>query len=510
MTMGPANGEILTERPSGQTLSVSAPKDKSKNSEMVFNGVHNGPSDGAVTTPSHKAANEVHASASNDPPYNTTIERTCSVPSSLHKVSVKGLSNGSAQIHSADITPFNRDAASAAQSGQYFFPAEQGPHKATILAYPSSNSLPADLIGPVRAEISELANAIACFEPVRIFVRPEDMNKARAQMLRQIDDPSHITFHPLHVNHCWVRDTGPLYVHSVGPDRHRYAIQFGFDEWGGKAPGSTADGEEEPLAWGQQWPMLSKVELAENTVFASRVIDADEPRVLRLNAKLGAEGGGLIVDGEGTLIITESCMLCDVRNPGWSKAKIEGELRRLLGVEKIIWFKGCKNYDITDCHVDAVARFVRPGVIVMSRPHDTQPRIWVDVYEEALEILKRETDVKGRPFEIITMHEPDITPLVSGPNDEIVTSYVNYYHVNSGVIAPKFGDEEMDRKALETLEALYPTREVKQVFLNALPIAGGGIHCVTQQIPFSKTQDSWVEELQRRSIATAKHLAQGA
>ncbi|KAL8895314.1 MAG: hypothetical protein Q9207_008220 [Kuettlingeria erythrocarpa] len=507
--MVPANGEKLTEGPSGETLSVSAPKDKSKNSEIVFNGVHNGPSDGAVTTPSPEAANGVHTSTSDDPPYKNTIERTYSVPSGLHKVSVKGFSKGSAQIHSADITPFNQDVAAAAQSGQYFFPAEQGPPRATILACPSYNSLPADLIGPVRAEISELANAIACFEPVRIFVRPEDMDKARAQMLRQIDDPSHITFHPLPVNHCWVRDTGPIYVHSVGPDRHRYAIQFGFDEWGGKAPGSTADGEN-PLAWGQQRPMLSQVELAENTVFASRVIDADEPRVLRLNAKLGAEGGGLVVDGEGTLIVTESCMLCDVRNLGWSKAKIEGQLRRLLGVEKIIWFKGCKNYDITDCHVDAVARFVRPGVIVMSRPHDTLPRIWIDVYEEALEILKRETDAKGRPFEIITMHEPDITPLVSGPNYEIVTSYVSYYHVNSGVIAPRFGDEEMDRKALETLEALYPTRQVKQVFLNALPIAGGGIYCVTQQIPFSKTQDSWVEELQRRSIATAKHLAPGA
>ncbi|KAG7008614.1 agmatine deiminase [Physcia stellaris] len=506
MKMETANGETHFEGSSGQSLSISPSNDNTTDQKTVLNGAHGGPSNSPVTTPSQGTTVEVLTSTSMEPPNRIITKQTHSRSSDHHNTSVGGLSKGIAKSHSANITPFNSDDAAAAQSGEYFFPAEQSPHRATILAYPSYNSLPADLVEPVRAEISELANTIACFEPVRLFVRPEDMDKARAQVLRHIDDPSHITFHPMHVNHCWVRDTGPVYVHSTGPDRHRYAIQFGFDEWGGKAPVSAADGEEQ-LVWGLDWPVLSKVELAENTVFASRVIDADEPKVLRLNAELGAEGGGLIVDGEGTLIITESCMLCDVRNPGWSKAKIEGELRRLLGVEKIIWFKGARNYDITDCHVDAVARFVRPGVIVMSRPHDTQPRIWIDVYEEALEILKRETDAKGRPFEIITMHEPDITPLVRGPENEIVTSYVNYYHVNSGVIAPKFGDEEMDRRALETLKALYPTREVKQVFLNALPIAGGGIHCVTQQVPFSKMQDTWVEELHRRSIATAKHMA---
>lgn len=189
MTMGPANGDILTEGPSGQTLSVSAPKDKSKNEAVRLSSMVCIMAPLMAQSPRllMKPRMEFIRQTSNDPPYNTTIERTYSVPSGLHKVSVKGLSNGTAQIHSADITPFNRDVAAAAQSGQYFFPAEQGPHRATILAYPSCNSLPADLIGPVRAEISELANAIACFEPVRIFVRPEDMNKARVQMLRQID-----------------------------------------------------------------------------------------------------------------------------------------------------------------------------------------------------------------------------------------------------------------------------------------------------------------------------------
>ncbi|KAL9127393.1 MAG: hypothetical protein Q9217_003727 [Psora testacea] len=399
----------------------------------------------------------------------------------------------------------NEICSAVVQAGQYIFPPESAPHRATILAYPSAVSLPPDLLEPVRAEIAELSAAIACFEPVRLFVRPEDLEAASSQILRIADDPSHIELIPFAVNHCWVRDSGPVYVYSAGPDRFRYAINFGFDEWGGKAPGSAApDGQG--IEWGQEWPILSDTSLAENASFASRVIDADTPAAVRLNPQLTTEGGGLIVDGEGTLLITESCMICDVRNPGWSKSRIELELERLLGVEKIIWFPGCKNEDITDCHVDAVARFVRPGLVVMSRPHDSQPRVWIDVFEEAKVILERETDAKGRPFEIVVLYEPDIAPLIKMPDDEIVTSYVNFYHVNSGLIVPKFGDSELDKKAYEILKNLYPTRHVKQVFLNALPRAGGGIHCVTQQVPFSKIDDTWVERLQRRSMIAAAHM----
>ena len=391
------------------------------------------------------------------------------------------------------------------QARQYVFPSESAPHRATILAYPSVVSLPQDLLKPVQAEIAELSAAIACFEPVRLFVRPEDLTAASSQILRITDDPSNIKLIPFAVNHCWVRDSGPVYVHSAGPDRFRYAINFGFNEWGGKAPGSTGpDGEG--IEWGQEWPILSEASLTENASFASRVIDADAPSVVRLNPELTTEGGGLIVDGEGTLLITESCMICDVRNPGWSKLRIELELERLLGVEKIIWFTGCKNEDITDCHVDAVARFVRPGLVVMSRPHDSQPRVWIDVFEEAKAILERETDAKGRPFEIVVLYEPDIAPLIKMSHDEIVTSYVNFYHVNSGLIIPKFGDDEADRIAYEVLKGLYPTRHVKQVFINGLPRAGGGIHCVTQQVPFGKVDDTWVERLQRKSIIAADHL----
>lgn len=367
------------------------------------------------------------------------------------------------------------------QQGKYHFPAENDRHEATILGFPSRTSLPPDKYDAVCTELAELAVAVAEFEPVRVYVRPDDKQLLETLLHNTTKDLSRVTIIPCPINHCWVRDTGPVYVRDATgkfPDR-RFAINFRFNEWGGKKP--DTDG----LSWGQRWPPMADKDLQENTDFARWVIDHDtEPLpVARIDSPIRAEGGAFVTDGEGTLLITESSILCDIRNPGMSKARIESELKRLLGIEKVIWFPGRRNADITDVHMDAEARFIRPGVIVYSKPHHVAADLWKKISGEIWEVLIREKDAKGRALEVYTIQEPYPRGLTKTEQDEPSASYVNFYFVNGGLIIPKFGDEERDQQALEILSSLLPDRVIRQVYANAIPLTGGVLHCVTQQVP---------------------------
>jgi agmatine deiminase len=370
------------------------------------------------------------------------------------------------------------------QQGQFVFPAESEPHEATILGFPSRCSLPPEQYDAVCRELAELAAAITEFEPVRIYVRPEDTPWAETLFKESIRDASRVTLIRCPVNHCWVRDTGPVYVHEATGThpKRRFALSLRFNEWGDKKPESNGK------RWGQQWPLMDDKTLQENTEFARWVIEHDRSpsSVTCINAPIRLEGGALVTDGDGTLLITESSIICEARNPGMSKSQIEVELKRLLGVEKVIWFPGRRNMDITDAHMDAEARFVRPGVIVTTRPHEGEINAWNEMSAEIHEILDRETDARGRRMEIHSIDEPDPRGLVKSPEDELITSYVNFVFVNGGLIIPKYGDELKDQQALQTLQALMPERAIRQVYTNAIPLTGGVLHCVTQQVPVAK------------------------
>ncbi|KAJ5831870.1 hypothetical protein N7474_000181 [Penicillium riverlandense] len=398
----------------------------------------------------------------------------------LRKAIINLISSTETSITSISHTP-NDENAKGIQKAKFIFPAESGRHEATILGFPSRCSLPPDQYDAVCGELIQLAAAIAEFEPVRMYARPEDMELAGALVKATVNKISRVTVIPCPINHCWVRDTGPVYVRDATGKfpKRRFAINFRFNEWGGKKP------EDEGVAWGQQWPLMDDKTLQENTDFARYVVDHDRNPTLvtRIDAPIRAEGGGLVVDGDGTLLITESSIVCNIRNPGITKDDIEEELKRLLGIEKVVWFPGRPNVDITDVHMDAEARFIRPGVIVYSKPHDMAPDLWKELSTEIRDILGRETDAKGRSFEIHTIEEPDPRGLVKSADDELAASYVNFYFVNGGLIVPKFGDKQRDQKALEVLQALVPERVVKQVYTNAIPLTGGVLHCVTQQVP---------------------------
>ena len=335
-------------------------------------------------------------------------------------------------------------------------------------------------------DIANLASAISAFEHVRLHTRPEDIPKARSMVCQAItqypSNASNISILPFLTNHLWVRDTGPVYVHGTDESarQHRFEVNFRFSEWG---KGDSL-GAHDRAADGLDWPVMKPDQLHENASFARRAIDSDvtPSPVTRVESNICQEGGALVVDGEGTLLATESSIVNENRNPGLSRTEIEAELRRLLGVEKIIWFPGRKGLDCTDVHADAEVNFVRPGVVVLSRPHPGVPKPWLEVHSEIHEVLSQSVDARGRRFEIHTVDEPDPKALGELSYDDPATNYVNFYFVNGGLIIPEFGDSTRDRQALETFQQLCPGRVVQPVRVVGLPLAGGVIHCATQPV----------------------------
>ncbi|CAI7667787.1 unnamed protein product [Penicillium pancosmium] len=377
--------------------------------------------------------------------------------------------------------------------GQYIYLPETTPHLATILSFPSRCSTFPSLYEKTCTEIIDLAATIAHFEPVRLHVRPEDQDRAQHLLDNRLQAnsttaptptpseqlKSRITLIPAPTNHIWVRDTGPMYVRSAEDPTSRYAIDFQFCEWGNSTSEliyNPSPDKKGALPDGSDWPILDGERRRENTAFAARVLELEGAGVSRVISKVRLEGGGIEMDGEGTFMAMESSVTVPSRNEGLSKAEIEDELVRLLGVRKFIWIPGREGLDITDYHIDAEARFIRPGVVVVGKPHVKCKKVFWDVYYEMREILDAAVDARGRKLEVIDIEEPDPTILqgdVPGEETDVAASYVNFYFTNGGLVIPAFGDAEMDRRALEKLQMLVPEREVRQVAVNALPRTGG-------------------------------------
>jgi agmatine deiminase len=187
------------------------------------------------------------------------------------------------------------------------------------------------------------------------------------------------------------------------------------------------------------------------------------------------------VDGEGTLVATESSILNDNRNPGLDKLAIERRLRAFLGAEKVLWLPGLRGRDITDAHIDFLVRFVRPGVVIVERPgrHERYDR-WAMMTLDAIEMLRHATDARGRRLEVIVMDQP---LQVRSEVYDFAGSYANFYVCNGAVIIPEFGDPSADQKAIQQLAEVFPGRRIVQVDVDRICENGGGIHCVTQQQP---------------------------
>ncbi|OAQ58318.1 peptidyl-arginine deiminase family protein [Pochonia chlamydosporia 170] len=331
----------------------------------------------------------------------------------------------------------------------FHMPFEGKQHARTLTAWPDQISQKdnVDLKG-AETDVAAIANAIVKFEPVTLLCNPKNISKAKALVSPLVD------IKEIEVDELWIRDTGPVYVTDA--NGQLVGLDLNFNYWGNKYPG-TVD---------------SKV--------ASLALAKDGTK--RIQAPFVAEGGAIEVDGEGTLLATESSLINDNRNPGMTKADLERHFKSYLGVTKVIWVKGAKDQDITDWHIDALARFACPGTVLLSQPGTESSQVVTDTFKNAKSVLEAETDAKGRKLQVYEVEEANPS-LFDGEPYQVVLSYLNYLLVNGGVLIPAFGDEAADGKALRLFKKVFPDREVAQVHLSTLRRLGGGIHCATQQVP---------------------------
>lgn len=349
-------------------------------------------------------------------------------------------------------------------------PAEWDRHDEIIMAWPSiENDAYADKGGSrdlaaATRDISAIAEAVAEFEQVTLLVTPDRLDEAKKRFKHDREDIFVQPVHDYPKLDLWMRDMAPTFAFD---GCHLVGVDYNFNGWGNK------------------YPVNASVSLASQI--------CDNMNLTRISTWLVTEGGSLEDDGEGTLLITDSSIINENRNPGKSKQQIEAELQRTLGVAKIIWLPGIKDGDVTDGHVDGLARFIAPGKVVMSRPNSLDDSKFSKVFLDARAILQNATDAHGRRLEVIEMVEADLYSLgldrgtlkdiESGEEDYPSLSYVNWLLVNGGVIFPQFGDKKADAAALELIRGLYKNRRVKTVRLDHLPFLGGGIHCSTQEVP---------------------------
>ena len=329
-------------------------------------------------------------------------------------------------------------------------PAEWAKHERCLMSFPARDYWSgAANFEDVRREWAGVANAIARFEPVLMIVAPGMSNTAKNLL-----DPS-IEILELPVDDAWMRDNGPIFVQN---SVQREAIHFGFNAWGEKFPPWDKDAQVAAL-------ILSHL------------------NVPRRVSSMILEGGSIIVDGEGTLITTEQCLLHPNRNPGMSKSQIETELNHQLGVEKIIWLPFGHFEDAhTDGHIDGVLAYLAPAKVIVQtctdRSHPDFERLNAN-----LRVLQEQTDARGRNFEVIQM--PYYPRFSVGGKEEMV-SYVNLYLANGvggkAAIVPT-ANHKFDAVFLEMLSEHLPGFEMVGVPSQLIAYGGGGPHCITQQIP---------------------------
>lgn len=323
-------------------------------------------------------------------------------------------------------------------------PDEGAQHTRTWMSFGVLESIwTRDLAADVRAVLHDIAGTIAEFEPVSALVPPGSADDHRVKGVELFD---------CDLDDLWIRDTGPTFARANGD---LGGMDGNFNGWGRKQQHGA------------------------DTLVAAEVCRL--AGVEALSTELVIEGGALEVDGEGTAIITESCVLNDNRNPGWTRTAVEAELTRLLGITKVIWLPGVAGKDITDGHTDFYARFAGPGVVVAGRDDDPDSFDYA-VTRRHLKLLAGATDAKGRELDVRVLPGPT-TIREDYADDDFAAGYINFYVCNGAVIAPEFGDRKADTFAFDTLSELFPDREIVQLNIDPVSAGGGGIHCATQQQP---------------------------
>ncbi|KAH7433429.1 hypothetical protein KP509_07G069200 [Ceratopteris richardii] len=361
----------------------------------------------------------------------------------------------------------------------YHMPAEWEPHSQCWMGWPERPDNWRDDAFYAQRAFVQVAGAISEFEPVTVCASRDQWENARRQL------PSNVRVIEMSMNDAWFRDTGPTFLvkdNDVGGFGNKLrdlaGVDWTFNSWGGSEGGCYQD-----------WRL--------DNLIARKILDIE--KVPRFPQTLILEGGSIHVDGEGTCITTEECLLNKNRNGHLTHEQIELQLKEYLNVQKVIWLpRGLYGDDDTNGHVDNICCFARPGVVILAWT-DEKDDPQYDRSVEAYNVLTNSTDAKGRDLRIVKLHIPyalymtkeeadGLTPGDGKPREagtRLAASYVNFYFANNGIIAPSFGDEhdEYDKNALEVLTATFPDRKVVIIPGREIVLGGGNIHCITQQQP---------------------------
>lgn len=330
---------------------------------------------------------------------------------------------------------------------------EWGPHKRTWMAWPLSRWVLANDPEGAWQAWANTANAVSAFEPVVMVANTGQGEQAR----KYLDASIEIVEHP--IGESWMRDSGPTFV--VDEAGALGGIDWTFNGWGGRT-----------------FP-----ECRMDALLAREVISRAGAE--RIASRLINEGGAIHVDGEGTLLVTETVQLNENRNPNWTRDEVETELKNCLGVSKIIWLPRGLAADLdetgTDGHIDTIACFAKPGVVLVhGQPDPDHPDFEMARENEA--ILCAETDAKGRPLEVIRIDAP--APKTDAEGAPLSCTYINFSFVNGGVIMCAF-DDARDQAVADLFASLWPERKIVPVAAKRIFEGGGGVHCITQHEPLA-------------------------
>jgi agmatine deiminase len=347
-------------------------------------------------------------------------------------------------------------------------PAEWAPHNAVWIGWPSDASLWEENLGPAQEEVAELISAIAFPDPadeagettrgehVHLAVNGEAARVAAEAMRLGLPDPRALTLHDLPMGDIWLRDTGPIFT----TDASGAIVASGFRFNG----------------WGEKYDLGKDRELAEMIAERAGVR-------FRRYGDFVCEGGALEVDGEGTVITTRQCLLNANRNPGMTERDAEAVLKAAIGAEQVIWLDEGLLGDHTDGHVDNLARFIAPGIVVCMRPNgDDDPN--AEVLNAIRRQLEESKDAGGRKLEVITIPSPGRAE----QDGEIVpASHMNFYIANHSLIMPSYGgltgEDESALECLEILEGAVDRPHFYAIDSTHLLSGGGSFHCISQQQP---------------------------
>ena len=340
---------------------------------------------------------------------------------------------------------------------------EWAPHQACYLVWPHNrDTWPGkfEVIPPVYAD---MVAAIAQFEPVRLMVNDEaqipDVRKmireaARIQKYDQDATIRRIEIFYLPTNDSWTRDHGPIFVNRIGSgEPKQIALDWRFN------------------SWGQKYGAFDLDDVVPQKLGARYNFEVIEPGIV-------LEGGSIDVNGAGTLLTTESCLLNPNRNPDLTRSEIEEYLKVYLGVTNVLWLGDGIAGDDTDGHIDDLARFVSPDTIVTVIEEDPTDANY-KVLQENLNRLRKMRDQNGREFKIQTLPMP---PALIHEDTRLPASYANFYIANAGILLPTFNCPQ-DATAATKLTRLFPNRKIIDVPSTDLVWGLGSVHCLTQQHP---------------------------